>query len=481
MQRIHHFETRLTTIQVVAGRSPSQSLVTAQKHVAECGNTFTISILGSPLLHELVPGFRPNVGPKHGYPTPLFWYITKVTVVEIPIYNLAGLHFDCINYVCFYLVFCYNNNNMRKTTRGQGNMVPTKSISKYNLVHHLQGRSLLIAINCLASLSIFFFGYDQGMMGGVNNAVDYYQNTMKIGHQGPDGAPVIDNPLLQGGIVRCNTMCKSCSRSNTTQVSVYYLGTLSSAFIGGWFSDHYGRINTIALGAAWAVFGACLQCSAQNHIWMIFARLINGWGTGLLNVVVPVYSTETAAPTNRGLFVAVEFTLNIFGVVVAYWLEYGCSFYDDGRSGFTWRFPIAFQILPLLFLLAICKFFPESPRWLAKVGRMDEAKYVLDRLRGETEKGKNQAEAEYSDIVKMAERERSASEETSYFYMFFDWKSKLHLGRRVQLVIWLQIVQEWVGIAGVCVFRSFLEPDFKLTHYTTGHSLCSYHFQNCRH
>lgn len=91
---------------------------------------------------------------------------------------------------------------MRTTTRGQGDMVSRKSISKYNLVHHLQGRSLLVAINCLASLSIFFFGYDQGMMGGVNNAVDYYQNTMQIGHQGPDGAPVIDHPLLQGGIVR---------------------------------------------------------------------------------------------------------------------------------------------------------------------------------------------------------------------------------------------------------------------------------------
>lgn len=55
---------------------------------------------------------------------------------------------------------------MRKTTRDKTSMVGVSSISRYNLVHHLQGRSLLIAINCLASLSIFFFGYDQGMMGG---------------------------------------------------------------------------------------------------------------------------------------------------------------------------------------------------------------------------------------------------------------------------------------------------------------------------
>ena len=74
-------------------------------------------------------------------------------------------------------------------------------IPSYNVVHKLEKRSLLIAINCVAALSIFFFGYDQGMMGGVNNAKDYYQDVMKFGHEGPDGSPVIDDTLLQGGIV----------------------------------------------------------------------------------------------------------------------------------------------------------------------------------------------------------------------------------------------------------------------------------------
>jgi MFS family permease len=257
---------------------------------------------------------------------------------------------------------------------------------------------------------------------------------MKIGYRGPNGAPVITNALRQGGIV-----------------AIYYLGTLCSAFVGGWFCDRYGRIKTIALGAAWAIFGACFQCSAMNPTWMIFARLLTGFGTGLLNVVVPIWSTETAEHTSRGLFVSIEFTLNIFGVVVAYWLEYGCSFYGGGDSSFVWRFPIAFQIVPLIVLISICGFFPESPRWLAKMGRMDEARYVLERLRGETEAGRAQAEKEFSDIIRLAELEEKDNSQNSYWFMLTDFKSKLHLGRRVQLVIWLQIVQEWVGIAGVSV------------------------------
>ena len=51
------------------------------------------------------------------------------------------------------------------------------------------------------------------------------------------------------------------------------------------------------------------------------ARIFNGIGTGILNAITPFWATETAEHTSRGQFVAIEFTLNIFGVVVAYWIE----------------------------------------------------------------------------------------------------------------------------------------------------------------
>lgn len=76
-------------------------------------------------------------------------------------------------------------------------------ISRYNVVHHLEKRRLLIAINCIAGLAIFFFGYDQGMMGGVNNAQDYYDTAMHFGYKDPrTGAVMVTNAVLQGAIVR---------------------------------------------------------------------------------------------------------------------------------------------------------------------------------------------------------------------------------------------------------------------------------------
>lgn len=174
----------------------------------------------------------------------------------------------------------------------------------------------------------------------------------------------------------------------------------------------------------------------------------------MLNAIVPVWATETAEHTSRGQFVAIEFTLNIFGVVFAYWIEYACSFYGDGTSAFIWRFPIAFQIVPLLGLFAIVWFFPESPRWLTKVGREAEARCILGRLRGEEGEDRGNAEMEFQDIRSIAELERKTSHSQNYLYMLFGIGSgELHIGRRVQLVIWLQIMQEWIGIAGVTIYQ----------------------------
>lgn len=86
------------------------------------------------------------------------------------------------------------------------------------------------------------------------------------------------------------------------------------------------------------------------------------------------------------------------------------------------------------------------------MGREDEARYILGRLRGEDGEDEGKAEAEFQTIRTVAEMEKTAAHSSSYFSMLTGKGSgKLHTGRRVQLVIWLQIMQEWVGIAGVTI------------------------------
>ncbi|KAI0673197.1 general substrate transporter [Trametes maxima] len=305
----------------------------------------------------------------------------------------------------------------------------------------LAGRKLYYTINAVAGLAIFFFGYDQGMMGGVNTSPDYVR-VMKLGYstyEGPSEGYVvtITEPTRQGGIV-----------------SIYYFGTLLGCLMGGVLGDRLGRIKTMLLGSLWVLFGAAIQCSAQNIAWMCCARIVNGIGTGYLNAIVPVWSAEVASHTSRGAFIASEFTLNIFGVVVAYWLEFGLGFIGDGTSQVRWRFPIAFQIVPVLAFMACLPMMPESPRWLIKMGRNAEARDILGRLRsddGNTEAPR--AVREYEDIVATVALEKEHASRNSYFSMFFGRNDNgLHVARRVQLSVWLQIVQEWVGIAAITVY-----------------------------
>lgn len=63
--------------------------------------------------------------------------------------------------------------------------------------------------------------------------------------------------------------------------------------------------------------------------------------------------------------------------MVSYWLDYGFSFVPGSIS---WRFPIAFQIIPAAIIVTLILGLPESPRWLILKGREDEANVVLSAL-----------------------------------------------------------------------------------------------------
>lgn len=303
----------------------------------------------------------------------------------------------------------------------------------------LVGSKLVFAVNLVCGLSIFFFGYDQGVMSGVNNTPDYVR-IMEVGYT---------TPPTDGEDMWNVTVTKSTKLGGI--VAIYYFGTLWGALIAGSLGDKLGRINCVRIGVVWSIIGASLQCSAQNSNWMLCARVINGIGTGHLNAIVPVWSAETSLFSSRGLYIAFEFTLNIFGVLVAYWLEYGLSYINQGDSVIRWRFPIAFQIIPLIALGIIVNFMPESPRWLVKMGRDKEALDILGRLRGDGDPADPRAIAEYQDIKEIAESDTGV--DTSYLAMFFKSQGDFHMRRRVNLVIWLQIVQEWVGIAAITVYQ----------------------------
>ncbi len=90
-------------------------------------------------------------------------------------------------------------------------------------------------------------------------------------------------------------------------------------------------------------------------------------------------------------------------VAVAYWVDYGCSYIDNGAQ---WRFPIALQIFFALSTILLISFLPETPRWLLSHDRIEEAMDVLQRLH--VREGLGAAEHKRLEIMTAIADERQA-------------------------------------------------------------------------
>lgn len=290
------------------------------------------------------------------------------------------------------------------------------------------------AVQVVAGIAVAFFGFDQGVMSGVNESADYLR--LMGTASGVTGSESERDSAAIGGIV-----------------AIYYGGTLIGGFLGGHIADHAGRMKAIFIACLWTILGASLQTSAQNITWMMLARVITGCGTGILNAVVPVWVSELSKHTKRGQALGFEFVCNIFGLALVYWLAFGVRNYTTG--GFNWRFPLAFQLVFVLMLLVALPFFPESPRWLAKMGRVDESRRILARLRSEPYNEHDaEVDEELQEILAVAklERIRQDNGEDKFWRMIVDSGGVLHVRRRIVLAIWLQILQELAGIGVITVY-----------------------------
>jgi len=103
-----------------------------------------------------------------------------------------------------------------------------------------------------------------------------------------------------------------------------------------------------------------------------------GFGNGLNTSTVPTWQSECSKSHRRGQLVMVEGALITGGICISYWLDFGFSFLEP--SSISWRFPIGFQIIFALTILAFILELPESPRWLILKGKEDEALSVLGAL-----------------------------------------------------------------------------------------------------
>ena len=122
---------------------------------------------------------------------------------------------------------------------------------------------------------------------------------------------------------------------------------------------------------------------ANGNLGAIYAgRFIAGLGVGQTPVVGPVYIAEIAPASIRGLCTCIFTGFVYLGIVLAYFTNYGCQINLGDTTHARWLVPTSLHIMfaGIIFLLTFLQL--ESPRFLIKVGKREQALETLSKLRG---------------------------------------------------------------------------------------------------
>ncbi|OJJ02059.1 hypothetical protein ASPVEDRAFT_132485 [Aspergillus versicolor CBS 583.65] len=278
----------------------------------------------------------------------------------------------------------------------------------------LRGQPLVRAITLAGAIGFLLFGYDQGVLSGINTAQDFL-----------------------------DTFDRPSSSVLGTINAIYEIGCFAGAINVFFVGEILGRKRCMYVGAALMLAGAALQAASFGTPQMIVGRVVCGWGNGFNTAITPLWVSELSPAKSRGRLVSVEGNLIAGGVVVAYFFNIGMS-YLSPYNPVQWRLPIAFQALFIVLQVFLVFFLPESPRWLAKRGRHEEALDILTQLSSKTLcDGLGEARKLKADIDRSLAFEESGG--SSKFREVFT-SGPLKIGRRYLLACGLQSMQQLSGI-----------------------------------
>lgn len=162
-------------------------------------------------------------------------------------------------------------------------------------------------------------------------------------------------------------------------VSSVLLGAMVGSLSSGHLTDRYGRRKIILLIAGMFTLGTLVAALAPNVQMILLGRLCIGIAIGIGSYTAPLYIAEVAPFELRGGLVSLNQLAITIGIMCSYFINY--LFTDTEGS---WRLMFAIGLVPALMLGIGMLFLPESPRWLVKQKKTEEAIKTLRYLRHTT-------------------------------------------------------------------------------------------------
>ncbi|CAG7862360.1 unnamed protein product, partial [Brassica rapa] len=203
--------------------------------------------------------------------------------------------------------------------------------------------------------------------------------------------------------------------------SILTVGLILGALICGKLTDLVGRVNTMWITNILVIIGWFAIAFAKG-VWLLdIGRFLQGISVGISSYLGPVYITEIAPRHLRGAASSLSQLSVGVGISVLYALG----------TVVAWRDLAILGAIPCLMIVPLLFFIPESPRWLAKVGKEKEVEAVLLSLRG----AKSDVSDEAREIVEYTQHVKQHQDVNSHdFFKLFQRKYVLSLTIGIVLI-----------------------------------------------
>nr|CAD1841530.1 unnamed protein product [Ananas comosus var. bracteatus] len=253
-----------------------------------------------------------------------------------------------------------------------------------------------------------------------------------------------DTGVISGALLYIRDDFSSVDKKTWLQesiVSTAVAGAIIGAAIGGWANDRFGRRASILVADFLFFVGAVIMASAPNPALLIVGRVFVGLGVGMASMTSPLYISEASPARVRGALVST----NGFLITGGQFLSYLINLAFTNAPG-TWRWMLGIAGVPALVQFVLMLLLPESPRWLYRKRREEEAEAILrkiyppDEVEGEIQALRESVEAEIE--------ENKSSEKISIIKLF---KTKT-VRRGLVAGVGLQVFQQFVGINTVMYY-----------------------------
>lgn len=157
--------------------------------------------------------------------------------------------------------------------------------------------------------------------------------------------------------------------------SAAFFGMFLGASCGGALADRLGRKRGLVLFVTLGAAASLVTALAQSVTMLVIARIVTGFGLAAGIVTTMTCVAEFFPAARRGKSQAMVMVIGLFAIPVTNWLaRLTVPVSPDG-----WRYVFAWGAVGFSFLIAAL-WLPESPRWLARKGRFDEAERVLSGM-----------------------------------------------------------------------------------------------------